>query len=154
MSCRRSTPADFWKRVNKSTNEKCWEWTGALDTGGYGTLSYQCKKKIASRLSYELTYGQIPPGFDVLHRCDNTKCVNPNHLFLGTQLDNMRDCVAKNRMPKGSENPFSKLTESDVIRIRQLYSTGAMNGIQLANKFGIRSQTVYQIIHRQCWTHI
>jgi len=91
----------FWARVDRDP-DGCWEWTGARWVEGYGRLSLGpgVGPKKAHRLSWELHYGAIPDGLDVLHRCDNPPCVRPDHLFVGTQADNMRDARAKHRWDK------------------------------------------------------
>lgn len=86
----------FWQKVNKT--ESCWLWKGCVNTTGYGMVNWAGKKNIvAHRLVWKLTNGQIPDGLQVLHRCDITRCVNPQHLFLGTIQDNAADRVAKGR---------------------------------------------------------
>ena len=90
--------ARFWERVD--TTGECWLWTGHRNEDGYGTLGWQYKQYSAHRLSYEIAYGAIPPGLCVCHRCDNPPCVRPDHLFLGTQADNMRDRYRKGRYGK------------------------------------------------------
>jgi hypothetical protein len=91
----------FWEKVDKPGGaDACWLWTGTPDVNGYGKLwwfDHTNKGKFAHRISWELHNGPIPDGLFVLHSCDNPPCVNPKHLFLGTQLDNMRDMVAKGR---------------------------------------------------------
>jgi hypothetical protein len=94
----------FWEKVDKSGD--CWLWTGARDQHGYGSLSVahegrERRRSVpvkASRVSWQIHNGPIPAGMWVLHRCDNPPCVRPDHLFLGTQLDNMRDASAKGRL--------------------------------------------------------
>ena len=85
----------FWARVNRT--DDCWLWTGWKDWGGYGILTVKDKNIKAHRFSWELFFGPIPLGLKVLHKCDVRLCVNPDHLFLGTNLDNSRDMVNKGR---------------------------------------------------------
>lgn len=85
----------FWPKVDKSEN--CWLWRGSRQTHGYGTFYYQGTMHLSHRISWILTYGEIPTGLCVLHKCDNPPCVNPQHLFLGTHVDNMIDRERKGR---------------------------------------------------------
>lgn len=87
----------FWLRVEKS--DGCWNWTGKL-VKGYGSFRLKGVSGRANRVSWFLAHGNLPKELHVLHKCDNPKCVRPDHLFLGTHLDNMRDMVEKNRGPK------------------------------------------------------
>ncbi len=89
-------------------NDKCWGWIGAKHKFGYGTLPYLSKKWAAHRFSYEYHIGKIPKGMLVCHHCDNPECSNPKHLFLGTNLDNIKDCVSKGRHPFQSHNRIKK----------------------------------------------
>lgn len=94
------TPNEFWRHVVKGHPYRCWIWQGTvLEHNGYGSFWYppQQQTTVCHRIAWMLTHGDIPHGLKVLHRCDNPICVNPKHLFLGTQLDNMRDMAAKGR---------------------------------------------------------
>ncbi len=109
---RRKPLMSFWDAVLVDDSINCWEWTGALHSTGYGWLTLGGKQYKAHRLAWELTNGAIPDGDGyhgqcVLHKCDNRKCVNPAHLFLGTHQDNIKDMVSKGRASRrvGTSNP-------------------------------------------------
>lgn len=95
---RRPINERFFEKVFKNPVTGCWEWQGAHGLDGHGQFVVEHKKVIASRFSWELVHGKIPEGMNVCHKCDNPPCVNPDHLFLGTQSDNIRDCVSKGRL--------------------------------------------------------
>lgn len=113
MSITRMTMEErFWwytANIGAAQND-CWEWRGTLDTGGYGAIRrtgrYNGKMK-ASRYSWELHYGAIPDGKHILHKCDNRCCVRPDHLFVGTHTDNMRDMTAKGRGKPGGRKQIA-----------------------------------------------
>src|SRR5438105_15819938 len=92
---RRSTPDDFWAKVDKT--DGCWNWTGPLTEHGYARVMYHGQYVRAHRLAFELAIGPIPVGMFICHHCDNRRCVNPTHLFVGTNQDNIRDSVSKGR---------------------------------------------------------
>lgn len=96
----KSTLERFEAKVEIITESGCWIWIGGTRSDGYGQLSISGKTKVAHRVAYELYVGEIPEGMNVCHTCDVKSCVNPNHLFLGTQSDNMYDCVNKGRHPQ------------------------------------------------------
>ena len=129
----------------------CWEWQDSL-INGYGRFKLECKFNMSHRVSYEIHYGPIPSGMHVLHKCDNRKCVNPDHLFIGTNYDNVKDKVAKNRQSRifGNKNINSKLTEQAVLEIRNSNETQE----NLAKKYNIHHTTIGRIKNRKIWPHI
>lgn len=143
----------FWNRVVK-LDGGCCEWTGAKIPDGYGSLQVCYKHTLAHRFSYEITIGPIPKGLYVLHKCDNPACVNPDHLFIGTQKDNVQDCISKGRFTRsdrrGEKCPTSKLTEKDVIYIRQ----SNLLQRELAEHFGVTRQAIGDIRSRRNWSHV
>jgi HNH endonuclease len=109
----------FWAKVVKTTT--CWLWVGACRDNGYGHLSRGKRGEgniSAHRASWEIYFGPIPDGLDVLHRCDVHNCVRPDHLFLGTQADNTHDMIEKGRAAYGSRHGGAKLDEETVVWLR------------------------------------
>mgnify|MGYP003346091124 CR=1 FL=1 len=159
---RPSTPAEerFWSRVNKCESG-CWEWSGGLDTNGYGRFTVDGKNMFSHRFSYHIHHPLTQPinsiKLFICHECDNPKCVNPDHLFLGTPQDNMTDKVIKGRAVgahKGEKHHKAKLTESQVMEIRKRYSTERISYAQLAFEYGVNYKTIYQIINFKVWKHL
>lgn len=140
------------KTVKEPTG--CWVWKGGCDTWGHGRMMAFHRKSHVHRFSWELFRGQIPPGIDVLHKCDNPPCWNPDHLFLGTQTDNNRDRDMKNRQSKGMRNHKSTLTDDDVKRMREMYSTGNYSTRALAEFFPVKYAAVWQIVSGRAWKHL
>lgn len=134
----------FWERVHKTRT--CWVWTGPKNRDGYGCVS----GNRAHRYSWELINGKIPKGLSVLHRCDNPPCVNPKHLWLGTQTDNVMDMVAKGRCAdvRYEANPRAKLTSEQVNSIKQrVHHKNHHDGQthkQLAEEYGVSKSTIDQ----------
>jgi hypothetical protein len=145
------TKETFYKNVIKQSNG-CWEWQKSLHTFGYGVTSYKNKYWGAHRLSLVFE-GIDPTGYYVCHSCDNPKCVNPAHLFLGTHNDNMKDMRKKNRDPKGSQCNKSNLTDQDILDIRQAKENG-VTGIELSKKYKVSAPSIYNICNKKTWTHI
>lgn len=147
----------FWAKVNKREPNECWEWHGALDTNGYGKIRADGRLQVASHVSYKIYHGIIPDDLWVLHRCDNPRCVNPNHLFLGTHAQNMQDMVAKGRgKPKsspGESNPKAKLLTNDVVRIRERHGQGE-RVIDLAREYNVKALCISRIVNLVTWKHI
>lgn len=146
----------FFEKIKKT--EACWIWFGAKDPKGYGRIGAGGRKGkdiFAHRLSYQIHKGEIPEGMLVCHKCDTPACVNPEHLFLGTQTDNMRDCVNKNRLnpfkPKGELNPKAKLTWDTVRRIRKEYSGVEKGFFEIAKVYGVSDCTISSILRMKTW---
>jgi hypothetical protein len=145
----------FWEKVDKRVPDECWLWKGACNPNKYGHLRVGKKEITASRIAWILTNGPIPEGLCVLHSCDNPPCCNPLHLFLGTNLDNVRDKEKKGRgiYVNGERCGMSKLTTEKIIEIRKMHK-GGLSGIKLAAIFGIGKSEIYNIINHNNWKHI
>ena len=145
----------FFKFVKKT--ESCWEWIGAKNERGYGVFTKNRTNIKAHRFSWELVYGKINGGMFICHSCDNPSCVNPNHLFIGNQKDNMADCKSKGRMRiphhKGTKNGRAVLNESDVVEILALRKSGATYNY-IAKKYSVHVNTVAKIVTRKTWKDI
>lgn len=152
----------FWAKVDRRGADECWPWTGAHLPHGYGLLRapHARRNLHAHRVAWVLKHGrEVPAGLCVLHRCDNPPCCNPAHLFLGTQVDNIRDRVAKGRSYRGlgEQNGSAKLTEADVREIRARYGYYGKAGQSqpaLAIKYGVRQSAISAVIRRKTWAHI
>lgn len=156
----------LWGQVDFSG--KCWLFVGNLSDVGYGQICINYRTNLTHRLAYEFAYGPIPPGMFVCHTCDNRRCVNPGHLFLGTHADNMADMRAKGRSTKGDRhylrrNPelirrgeaasTPRLTEQNVRDIRAAAAKGASRQ-ELADQYGVSWWTIRRVIVRKTWTHL
>jgi hypothetical protein len=141
----------FWKRVLKTSNTiGCWEWINPSHPFGYGRLKVGKKIELAHRLSYKIHFGDITPSQCVLHKCDNPRCVNPNHLFLGNRNDNAKDRTLKGRTFKGSQVTISIFNEQQIKDIRS--STKTIS--QLSKDYGVSYQHMWLIVKRKSWKHI
>lgn len=146
-----NTTNDFWNKINIKNNDDCWIWLGGLFKTGYGAFHINYKTVLAHRYSYELTYGKILNGMLVLHKCDNKKCCNPKHLFLGTQKDNMDDMINKGRSLFGEKHPQHKLMKNNVEEIKKLYTEGKYSQYNLAKIFNVKQVTIWRIINNVAW---
>jgi len=147
----------FFERVYPEPNTGCWLYSGGMNPGGYGVVyGTRCDDfNLAHRYSYFLHNGDFDRSLCVLHKCDNPICVNPDHLFLGTLLDNNRDRANKNRTvaPKGQNNHLSVLKESDAIEILRLYKNGG-TPTKISKQLAIKRETINGIIHNRNWKHL
>lgn len=141
-----------WQFYANAGGDGCWNWRGSVDQNGYGLFSLDGKPRRASRIAYERANGPYDQRLFICHRCDNPRCVRPDHLFLGTPADNMADMAAKGRGKdtKGEKNPRAKLTESAVVRIREELSRG-VTCISLAREFGVCRGTIYRLRDFETW---
>ncbi len=148
--------ARFWSYILQPNDPNCcWPWQGQVDANGYGRFNWRRgETQLAHRLSYRLAHGELPVDRFVCHRCDNPPCINPAHLFLGTQLDNMRDAAAKGRTAspdrRGEEVNTAKLSTTDVVFIRGATATTA----EVAALFDISQAQVNNIRKRRQWKHV
>jgi hypothetical protein len=137
-------------------------WLRGIGPDGYGSFYDGTKRPNGSphivrahRWSYERFVGPIPPEHEVCHRCDTPPCVNPDHLFVGTHTDNMRDSSDKGRQGHpGSGNGRAKLTDDDVIAIRRAFTGRYGQQSELAREYGVTSAQVSKVVKRQTWTHL
>lgn len=141
----------FWSKVDRPAPDACWEWQAGKFSQGYGATHISRKVVYAHRVSYEIHNGPIPDGLFVCHSCDNPACVNPAHLWLGTQAENMHDCQAKGRSARKAARRNVPLTDAEVQAIRE---RSGERGSALAKEFGVSPSLISRIIHRTRWTHI
>lgn len=165
----------FWSKVDKSTD--CWNWMAGRDKDGYGKVGVDYTDKRAHRISWELANGKSAAGLQVCHRCDRPSCVNPEHLFLGTQLDNSTDMKVKGRAASGARNGMAlnpthshfakvkfifageanaeaKLTEKQVLEIRARYVPRKVGLEFLAKEYGVSFSNIHRIVKRQNWRNV
>lgn len=144
----------FWAKVERRGPDECWPWIATRNNGkfNYGHFQFMGRVRKASRISYMLSHGDIPPRMVVMHTCDNPPCVNPSHLKLGTQHDNVLDCAKKGRRAnlKGEDHPRAKLKKSDVDAIRDAYAEG-VSAADLAKSFGVNRGQIHSIMARRAW---
>ncbi len=147
----KSLEEKFWEKVEKHDSDGCWVWIGSMKNR-YGSMFDGEKCVPAHKLSWRIRHGKYPPEKTmVLHKCDNPLCVNPNHLFIGTQQDNMDDMISKgrHRYPIGEKVHTSKLKESDVIEIRKL--SKSLKPSAVSEIFGVSQSAIKHIIKRRSW---
>lgn len=137
----------FESKFTPEPNTGCWLWLGYVDKIGYGVFSIKSLNYKAHRVAYELFKGVIPKGLCVMHICDNMICVNPSHLVLGTQLENIKDRDSKGRM-------FSKLTPRDVLEIRERYVPRKVTQQSLAEEYGVSRRAVGHLLKGATWKNV
>ncbi len=162
----------FWTKVAITADtDRCWNWLGASHKQGYGIITHRGKPFGAHRVSYFIRFNNINDNLHCLHKCDNPKCVNPNHLFLGTHQDNVSDREKKGRnnppkgdkhwvrlhpekIKRGEDSRNSKLNTSQDLQIRELYDKNIYSQRLLAKKFGVGQYCIARIVTRKSWRHI
>lgn len=150
MPNHKKDPIDnFWNKVDKCSENDCWNWKASKYLAGYGAFYVNRMKCLAHRFSYELHFGEIPKDLMVLHKCDNPSCVNPNHLFIGTHQDNMNDMVSKNRAGKSN----AQLTEDQVREIKIRLGEGE-RPVDVAKDFPVERVAISAIKHGRAWASV
>lgn len=150
------TPAErFFRNTYPEPNTGCWLWGRSCRVFGHGQLNGKFNNgfQSAHRYSYFLHNGDFDRTMQVLHKCDVPCCVNPDHLFLGTNLDNRIDAVRKNRHQKGSRNKLAKLSEADIPVIRSMRLYGVSN-VNIAKRFGVDPSAISHVLRGYSWKHV
>src|SRR3990167_5954974 len=138
----------FWSKVDKRSPSECWSWRGGCNHDGYGNFCFRGKPDRAHRVAFIITTGKSVTGKVVRHRCDNPPCVNPGHLEIGTQQDNIRDMIRRGRhvAPRGERSSLAKLTWSDVREIRSSFTGKYGQKVFLAKRYGVSRCAIYKIL--------
>jgi len=152
----------FWTKVDIRNWDECWEWLAQKDKDGYGRIKIKKKCLRAHRFSFFIHNGFVDKNLYVCHSCDNPSCVNPHHLWIGTNRDNQNDLVEKSKIINkknksknmGEKSHLSKLKEEDVIAIRNLYLDKSILIKDIANKFDITITNVQDIVKNKTWKHV
>lgn len=182
MRIRQQDKIRFWSKVKKTNS--CWIWIGSVYSNGYGCFFVDGKNIGANRFSYKIHFNKLPRNLFVCHQCDNIKCVNPKHLFLGTQKDNLQDMVIKGRAATGDRNgththperratgkkhgsktkpenwargekvASSKLTKAKILKIRKMYASGQYTHASLGSMFRVGRRTIGDIINKKSWKYV
>ena len=145
----------FWEKVDIGHPDECWGWLGKSRDGRYGSFAINSMKSVqAHRMAYMISRGPIPDGLLVCHSCDNPPCCNPDHLWVGTMLDNWKDSVQKGRNvvmgQRGENHHRAKLTDGAVVAIRDSNKSGA----ELARKYNVHHSVIGKIRNRIAWKHL
>jgi hypothetical protein len=159
---RKKSPAPlevrFWRNVDKKSDHECWNWKLKVGSKGYANLGSggkNGKMLLAHRYSYELHKGEIPKDLYVMHMCDNPRCVNPNHLMIGTPKDNTQDALKKNRLKTGfvdGENHLLAKLNNETVKI--IKSNTELKSVELSKMFNISPQTICDIRKGRRWKEV
>lgn len=147
---------DFKGPTMDHMSTSCYVWTGSSLRQGYGRFYIQGKLYLAHRVAWQSIAGDIPPGLQVLHECDNPACVRPSHLWLGRNEDNVADKVRKGRQycPRGQSNPKARLTPALVLELRTLWRDTDATVKELARRFGLGTSATHAAATGKSWTHV
>lgn len=150
-SCNKTLRERFEEKYVPCPMSGCWLWTASVIRTGYGRILGSGRQlELAHRLAWMLYRGPIPDDLNVLHKCDVPGCVNPDHLYLGTPKQNAVDRVIRGRQPRGENMPISRLTEKDIVPIRQ----STIGTQALAKLYGVGKRTIGQVRARETWRHV
>jgi hypothetical protein len=145
----------FKRHISERLPNGCILWIGTVNSRGYGSINNGYGKMLyAHRVAWELANGPIPAGLFACHRCDVRRCVNPEHLFLGTVSDNQADMVAKGRSNRGERHGNVRVTEPIVREIRAKYAAGGITMVELAIEYGVCRTNILHIVNRKSWKHV
>lgn len=148
---KKTLPERFFEKI--VIGKDCWFWIGCRNNRGYGVISIGGRPHLASRLSWEIHRGKIPKNICVLHKCDVPCCVNPNHLFLGTPMENSKDMLNKGRFPCGEEHWGAKLTAKAVKLIKVDRQSG-LSYSKIAARYGVSYETIRDVCIGATWSHV
>jgi len=151
----RSTARRFWDKVDRSNDDECWEWQYHRNEDGYGQFGYDGRVELAHSVVLML-HGETLGEEYVLHHCDNPACVNPEHLYVGDQEDNMQDREERSgyEHPLGEEHPRSSLSDDDVAVIKWKLENTDMIQKEIANEYGVSREAIGEISRGATWTHV
>lgn len=137
-------------------NSGCWLWEGSSNKSGHCQIYYNKQLRYVHRLSYELFVGPIPKYKFILHKCDVASCINPDHLYVGTARDNVKDRVERKRSfrPKGELHPLAKMIDRDVIIIKSLYEDHKLSIADIASLFNMSFTNINRILRNVTWKHV